>query len=75
MFKVIKAFADKEDNNKVYGVGDTYPRPDYEPSVDRIAFLMSNNTALGEPVIASIEEDNVEVPKRTSTRKRRKENE
>lgn len=41
MNKVIKAFVDKQDGGRLYepGVGNTYPREGYEPTVDRIIFL------------------------------------
>ena len=44
MNKVIKAFVDKQDGGRLYepGVGNTYPREGYEPTVDRIIFLRDN---------------------------------
>lgn len=44
MNKVIKAFVDKQDGGRLYepGVGNTYPREGYEPTVERIIFLRDN---------------------------------
>lgn len=80
MYEVIKAFADREDKNRPYKVGDKYPREGLEPSEERIGFLMSYETTLGEPVIAEVKEDVkeevVEEPKkkRSYTPRKSKEN-
>ena len=60
MYEVIKAFADREDKNRSYKIGDKYPREGFEPSEERIGFLMSYETTLGEPVIAEVKEDTEE---------------
>ncbi len=84
MYEVIKAFADREDKNRPYKIGDKYPREGFEPSEERIGFLMSYETTLGEPVIAEVKEDTeedeeevVEEPKkkRSYTPRKSKENE
>ena len=83
MYEVIKAFADREDKNRSYKIGDKYPREGFEPSEERIGFLMSYETTLGEPVIAEVKEDTeeekeevVEEPKkkRSYTSRKSKEN-
>ena len=83
MYEVIKAFADREDKNRSYKIGDKYPREGFEPSEERIGFLMSYETTLGEPVIAEVKEDTeeekeevVEEPKkkRSYTPRKSKEN-
>lgn len=83
MYEVIKAFADREDKNRSYKIGDKYPREGLEPSEERIGFLMSYETTLGEPVIAEVKEDTeeekeevVEEPKkkRSYTPRKSKEN-
>lgn len=52
MYKVIKAFTDKQDNNHVYFSGEPYPRKGYAPEKDRIAELAGNKNKLGYPLIA-----------------------
>ena len=42
MFEVIKTFADLQDENYVYYIGDTYPRKELKPSKERIAELSGN---------------------------------
>lgn len=51
MYKVIKKFADLEDKNYIYNVGDVYPREGAEPSDERIEFLASSQNKLKTPVI------------------------
>lgn len=79
MYKVIVKFADLEDNNHVYEVGDTYPRADYmkpnesieftadKPSEERIQFLASDRNKLRTPVIELVEEE--VAPKKRSSKK------
>jgi hypothetical protein len=38
-YKVINAFKDKEDNARLYNVGDSYPQGDNKPSKKRIEEL------------------------------------
>jgi hypothetical protein len=35
-YKVVNGFTDSKDKNKVYKIGDTYPKGKYEPSEERI---------------------------------------
>lgn len=35
-YKVIKQFKDKEDNNKMYEMGDEYPKGNFKPTKKRI---------------------------------------
>ena len=51
MYKVIKAFTDKQDNNHVYFSGEPYPRKGYAPGEDRIAELAGSKNKLGYPLI------------------------
>lgn len=51
MYKVIKKFADLEDRNHIYNIGDVYPREGAEPSDERIEFLASSQNKLKTPVI------------------------
>lgn len=57
MYKVIKKFADLEDKNYIYNVGDVYPREGVKPSKDRIEFLASDQNKLKTPVIQLIPEE------------------
>lgn len=51
MCKVIKKFTDLQDGNRVYNVGDVYPREGYTPSEERIAELASDKNRQGTPLI------------------------
>lgn len=51
MYKVIKDFADREDNNRRYNAGDVYPREGYTPSLERLEYLSSAKTPINAPVI------------------------
>lgn len=55
-YKVIKYFADLQDNNRPYEVGCPYPRKGLEPSKERIAELAGSKNLQGEPLIALVEE-------------------
>ena len=65
MYKVIKSFADLQDNNYAYYVGDTFPRNGVEAGAERVAELASNKNRLGVPLIEEI----TEKPKRTRKKK------
>ena len=56
MYKVIKKFADLEDRNHIYEVGDVYPREGSEPTDERVAFLASDQNKLKTPVIQLVPE-------------------
>ncbi len=51
MFNVVYQFADLEDGNHIYYVGDKYPRDGYEPTKDRISELSGENNKIGRPLI------------------------
>ena len=51
MYKVIKLFADLQDNNHVYNVGDEYPRKGLTVTDERIAELAGSNNKQGCPLI------------------------
>jgi len=51
MYKVIAAFADLQDGNHVYAIGDGYPRSGYEPDEDRVRALATGNNRLHRPLI------------------------
>ena len=56
MYKVIYKFADREDSNHIYNVGDTYPREGVEPTEERIKELKGGKNKIGEPLIKSVED-------------------
>lgn len=55
MYKVVKAFADLQDNKHVYAVGDTFPRGGVEVSKERVAELASTNNKCGTILIERVE--------------------
>ena len=54
MYKVIKLFADLQDSNHVYNVGDEYPRKGVKVTAERIAELAGNTNKQGTPLIAEV---------------------
>lgn len=56
MYKVIQDFADLQDNNFVYHVGDIFPRDGIEISEERYAELSGRMNRRGAPVIQYIPE-------------------
>ena len=56
MYKVIKLFADLQDNNHEYNVGDIYPRKGLEVKEARIAELSGKDNKQGCPLIVKVEE-------------------
>ena len=65
MYRVIKAFRDLKDNNRLYSVGDTFPHNGVEVGDERIAELASDKNLQGVPLIEEI----AEKPKRTRKKK------
>ena len=58
-YKVVKAFADLQDNKHVYGIGDEYPRKGYSPTTERIVELSTGRNLLQKPLIQVVEEEKV----------------
>lgn len=58
MYKVINYFADLQDKNHPYNVGDTFPRAGLEVTEDRLAELSGSNNKQGKPLIEKVEEKN-----------------
>lgn len=56
MYKVIKMFADLQDNNHVYEVGDIFPREGLKVSEARLAELSSSRNKQWEPLIELVKE-------------------
>ena len=65
MYRVIKAFRDLKDNNRLYSVGDTFPHNGVEACAERVAELSSDKNLQGVPLIEEI----AEKPKRTRKKK------
>jgi hypothetical protein len=55
IYKVIKNFADLQDNNHVYFAGDEFPRKGVEVSDERIAELASVSNKRREVLIEAVE--------------------
>jgi hypothetical protein len=54
MYKVIRLFADLQDNNHVYNAGDEYPRKGLTVTDKRIAELAGSNNKQGTPLIVEV---------------------
>ena len=59
MYKVLSVFADLQDFNHTYNVGDVYPRAGYTPSDARVDELSTNKNIQGKPLIQLVEETKV----------------
>lgn len=66
MYKVIKLFADLQDDNHVYNIGDIFPRSGVEVTEERLAELASCNNKQGVPLIEKVED--AEMPKKAPKR-------
>jgi len=58
-YKVIKAFADLQDCNHPYYVGDEYPRKGYSPSPERVDELLTDKNRIHKPLIQLVKESTV----------------
>ena len=56
MFTVLSEFADLQDENYVYGIGDEYPRKGYSPTDERVDELCTSKNLLHKPLIQKVEE-------------------
>lgn len=56
-YVVIKMFADLQDNNYVYSVGDIYPRNGHAVLKSRIKELSTSENRRGEPLIEKVKEE------------------
>lgn len=54
MYKAIVDFADLQDKEHIYKVGDIFPRPNVEVSEERIRELSTGLNKLGRPLIGEI---------------------
>ena len=55
MFRVMVEFADLQDNNHVYRVGDKYPHTKRRVAKKRIEELISSSNKIGKPLIEKVE--------------------
>ena len=57
-YKVIRGFTDLQDNNRPYGVGDTFPhaKGGYPVTEKRLAELASCDNKQGAPLIQAVEQ-------------------
>ena len=54
MYKVVCRFADMQDGNHIYEVGDVFPWDGRDVADDRIAELASKDNKIGVPLIKAI---------------------
>ena len=55
IYKVIKDFADLQDNKHLYHAGDTFPRAGFNVTAERLAELASTKNLAGEALIVGEE--------------------
>ena len=51
MYTVLSEFADLQDGNHIYRVGDEYPRKGYSPTDERVDELRTGKNLLHKPLI------------------------
>lgn len=66
MYKVLAVFADVQDNNHIYDVGEAFPREGVSVSEERLAELAGSNNRLRKPLIVKVAE---EAPKKAPAKK------
>lgn len=59
-YKAVAYFGDSSDRGHSYGVGDTYPRKKFNPTTERVAFLLSGGYIAKEGIEEVSEEIEVE---------------
>ena len=67
MYKVVERFADLQDNNHVYEVGDAFPRQGLDASEERLAELAGSHNKQHKPLIVKVEEP--KKPAKRTTKK------
>ena len=65
MYKVIRLFADLEDDNRIYKIGDIFPHEGLEVTAERYKELESGLNKHGKPLIVKVYE-----PKKTPAKKK-----
>lgn len=66
VYRVIKVFADSQDNGRIYQVGEIFPRPDFAVSDARLSQLASSSNAIGVPLIEKRFQKPISETKKTS---------
>ena len=64
MYVAILRFADFQDHNRIYEAGDSYPRPGFDVSAERLAELEGRDNLARKPLIKRVEasETPIEAP-------------
>lgn len=57
MYMAVTRFADMQDANRIYEAGETYPRPGYDATAQRIAELAGSDNRMGYPLIVEVVEN------------------
>lgn len=57
MYKVIHSFGDSQDNDRIYQVGDKFPRNGKKVKKERIDELKSSKNRIGVPLIIEVGEE------------------
>lgn len=57
MYTVLSEFADLQDGNHIYRVGDEYPRKGYSPTDERVDELSTGKNLLHKPLIQKVEDE------------------
>lgn len=55
MYKALTRFADMQDAGRIYEAGDTYPRPGFEVTEQRLAELAGSDNRARRPLIQAAE--------------------
>lgn len=55
MYRALMRFADLQDGNRIYEAGETYPRPGFDVTPERIAELAGRDNRMGYPLIEAVE--------------------
>lgn len=66
MYKCIERFADLQDNNHVYEVGQPFPREGLEVSEERLAELAGCKNKQHKPLIAKVAEPKKATPRKAT---------
>lgn len=72
MYKVIVDFADLQDKEHVYRVGDEFPRSGFPVSEERLKELASFANKRGCPLIEKVKEEPKETEVKKTTKRRTK---
>lgn len=56
MYRAVEQFADLQDNNYIYSIGEIYPRKGHSPTEERLKELSGTENKVGKPVIEFFED-------------------